>query len=61
MDLGEKTFKIVSEGNCYQQSKLMFILVAVVAFIFGSSQLLEGSLKFTFICWYVHNTSKDGF
>ena len=25
------------------------------------SQLLEGSLKFTFLCWYVHNTSKDGF
>ena len=28
----------------------------VVAFIFGSSQLLEGSLKFTFVCELVHNT-----
>ena len=39
----------------------MFIWVAVVALIFESSQLLEGSLKFAFVCWYVHNTSNDGF
>ena len=35
----------------------MYIWVALVAF----SQLLEGSLKFKFVCRYVDNTSKDGF
>ena len=34
----------------------MFIWVAVVAFISGSTELLEGSLKFTFVCRYVDNT-----
>ena len=38
----------------------MFIWVAVVPVMSGSLQLLEGSLKFMFVCWYVHITSKDG-
>ena len=39
----------------------LFVSVAAVIFIFGSSQLLEGSLKFEFVCRDIRNTSKDGF
>ena len=34
----------------------MFTWVSIVAFIFGSAELLKGPLKFTFVCWYAHNT-----
>ena len=38
----------------------MFIWVSAVAFIFGSSQLPEGSLKFTFVCGYVDKKTSLG-
>ena len=38
----------------------MFLWVSVVAFMFGSSQLQEGSLKLMFVCRYVDGKSKNG-
>ena len=48
--LGENSFVImISEFYCYLSSKRIFNWFSVIAFIFGSLQLLQGSLNLTFV------------